>query len=678
MTDESAYRHWHLDTDGDDIAWLTLDKAESPVNVLSVEVIAELDRRLQELSGQALRGLVIRSAKGNGFIAGADIREFLTVRDVAEATELMRGCHTVLDRLEAFSYPTVALIHGFCLGGGLELALACRYRIAEDDPATRLGLPEVRLGIHPGFGGTVRLTRLIGPAQALQLMLTGRSVSARAARRLGVVDHAVPRRQLERAAREMILHPPPPHEPTRLQRLPGHVLLRPLVAAYLRRTVARRAPEKHYPAPYALIDLWRRYADDPRTMLAQEAHSVAELVTGPTAQNLIRVFFLQEKLKGLGKGSDFRARHVHVVGAGVMGGDIAAWCALRGLRVTLQDQSPERLAPAIGRAHALFRKRLRQPRLVNAAMDRLMPDVEGLGVARADVIVEAIFENADAKRDLYRSLEPRMKADALLATNTSSIPLEELEQALSRPGRLVGLHFFNPVAKMQLVEIVHGRDTDATMVAQATAFARQIDRLPLPVQSSPGFLVNRILMPYLLEAVLLESEGVPPEVIDRAAVDFGMPMGPIELADTVGLDICLSVAEILARSLDTTVPPRLRQLVEEGRLGRKSGRGFYTYKKGRPRKARVKHDEMPADLEDRLVLAMLNEAVACLREGVVENEDFLDGGIVFGTGFAPFRGGPMHYIRSEGAARLRARLETLARAHGERFTPDAGWDALES
>ncbi len=411
-------------------------------------------------------------------------------------------------------------------------------------------------------------------------------------------------------------------------------------------------------------------------MLAQEAHSVAELVTGSTAQNLIRVFFLQEKMKGLGKDSDFRAAHVHVVGAGVMGGDIAAWCALRGLQVTLQDQAPERLAPALKRAHALFSKRLREPRLVRAAMDRLMPDIQGLGVAKADVIVEAIFENAEAKRELYRGLEPRMKPEAVLATNTSSIPLEELEQALARPARLVGLHFFNPVAKMQLVEIVHGRDTDSAVVAQATRFARQIDRLPLPVKSSPGFLVNRILMPYLLEAVLLESEGVPAEVIDHAAVAFGMPMGPIELADTVGLDICLSVAEILSRSLDTTVPPRLRSLVEAGRLGRKSGEGFYTYKKGKPQKARLKHDEMPADLSDRLVLSMLNEAVACLREGVVENEDLLDGGIIFGTGFAPFRGGPIHYLRSEGAARLRARLEALAHAHGERFAPDEGWDSL--
>ncbi len=676
MSEETTFRHWHLEIDAEDIAWLTLDKADAPVNVLSVDVIAELDRRLQALSEAPVKGLVIRSAKPNGFIAGADIKEFLKVRDVGEATELMRGCHTVLDRLETFGYPTVALIHGFCLGGGLELALACRYRIAEDDPATRLGLPEVRLGIHPGFGGSVRLPRLIGPVQALSLMLSGRSVSARAARRLGMVDHAVPRRQLLRAAREVVRHPPVPRKPSRLQRLAGSAAARPLLAAYLRRSVARRAPEKHYPAPYALIRLWERHASDPRTMLAEEARSVAELVTGATAQNLIRVFFLQEKLKALGKESDFRAGHVHVVGAGVMGGDIAAWCALRGLQVTLQDQSPERLAPALGRAHDLFRKRLRQPRLVQAAMDRLMPDIEGRGVSRADVVVEAIFEDADAKRALYREIEPRMKSGALLATNTSSIPLEALEQSLSAPGRLVGLHFFNPVAKMQLVEIVHGRDTDPAVMAQATAFARQIDRLPLSVRSSPGFLVNRILMPYLLEAVLLESEGVAPELIDRAAVDFGMPMGPIELADTVGLDICLSVAEILAHSLDGTVPQRLRSLVEAGRLGRKSGQGFYTYKKGKPRKARVRHDGAPADLGDRLVLALLNEAVACLREGIVENEDLLDGGIVFGTGFAPFRGGPIHYIRSEGAANLRARLEALAHAHGERFTPDAGWEAL--
>jgi len=679
MTDDSSYQHWQIHHDDEGICWLSLDKAGATTNVLSVEVIAELDRRLATLAQEPVRGLVIQSAKERGFIAGADIREFLSIKTEDEAAEMMRGVHTVFARLESLSCPTVCLIHGFCLGGGMELALACRYRVAEDDPATRLGLPEVKLGIHPGFGGTLRLPRLIGHLPALQLMLSGRTLSARAARKIGLVDHAVPRRHLQRAARALILKPPAARRPGRWQVLPGHRLLRPLVAQYLRRSVARRVAEVHYPAPYALIEQWLKHVDDPGQMLAAEARSVARLVTGETAQNLIRVFFLQEKLKGLGSEGDFQARHVHVVGAGVMGGDIAAWCALRGLHVTLQDQSAERIAPAVKRAHALFVRRLRQPRLVQAAMDRLMPDVAGDGVPRADVVIEAIFENAEAKQALYQALEPRMKAEALLATNTSSIPLEELSQSLAEPERLVGLHFFNPVAKMQLVEVVSSPHTSADVVKCANRFSRQIDRFPLPVKSSPGFLVNRILMPYLLEAVLLESEGVAAELIDKMAVDFGMPMGPIELADAVGLDICLSVAEILSRELPgTEVPERLRTLVAEGRLGKKSGRGFYIYKKGRPDKAKVVNDSAaPTDLTDRLVLSMLNEAVACLREKVVSSADLLDAGVIFGTGFAPFRGGPLHYLKSTGVGLTRQRLDALAEAHGERFTPDAGWQALQ-
>ncbi len=677
MANNTDSRHWRAERDNEDIVWLHLDRADASVNALSVEVIAELDAELVALSENFPRGLVILSDKQNGFIAGADIKGFVALRDQEEATEFMRGCHTVLDRLESFTFPTVSLIHGFCLGGGMELALATRYRIAEDEPRTRLGLPEVMLGIHPGFGGTMRLPRLIGAPTALDMMLTGRSIGARAARKLGLVDYAVPHRQMYRAARQIIHNPPRPQRPGKLKRLIEHRFARPLVAKFLRHRVAKRVSSKHYPAPYALIDLWLRYADEPKKMLAEEARSVARLVIGDTAQNLIRVFFLQEQLKSQGRGSDFKAQSVHVVGAGVMGGDIAAWCTLQGLHVTLQDQSPERIAPAIKRAHELFRKRLKHPRLVQAAMDRLMPDVKGLGVTRADVIIEAIFENADAKQKLFHAIEPHMKPDALLATNTSSIPLETLCETLAEPARLVGLHFFNPVAKMQLVEIVRSIQTDANVTHKAAAFACQIGRLPLPVKSSAGFLVNRILMPYLLEAVVLESEGVRPEVIDKTAVEFGMPMGPIELADTVGLDICLSVAQILAEGTTATIPDRLHKLVEANHLGRKTGQGFYRYKKGKPVKGKLdKNIFSPADLTDRLILILLNEAVACVREGVVENDDLLDAGIVFGTGFAPFRGGPMRYIQDIGAGVLKDRLEALAKRHGDRFEPDAGWQRL--
>jgi 3-hydroxyacyl-CoA dehydrogenase/enoyl-CoA hydratase/3-hydroxybutyryl-CoA epimerase len=674
MTD---YRHFRSETDDEGIVWLTFDKAESGTNVFSPDVLEELDRALQTVAAEKPRGLVILSGKPNGFIAGADIKSFTGVKNRDDAMAFLRRGQEVFNRLAALGIPTVALIHGFCLGGGTEMALACRYRVMRDDPGTRIGLPEVRLGIHPGWGGSARLVPLVGAIKAMDLILTGRSIDGRSARRFGVVDHVAPERHLRAAARRLVMDQPQPHRPGLVDRLSNAALVRPLLGRVFRRQVGKRASKQHYPAPYAMIDIWQRHAGDPTRMLQAEAESLARLITGVTARNLIRVFFLMERLKSLGKDSSRRPAHVHVIGAGTMGGDIASWCALRGFNVTLQDQAPERIAPAIARARTLFRRKLKQPRKVQAAMDRLMPDHRGYGVSRADIVIEAIFEDAEVKRALYCDIEPRMKDDAILATNTSSIPLEELTDALARPGRLVGLHFFNPVAKMQLVEIVHGRETDSEVAGRAMAFTRQIDRLPLPVSSTPGFLVNRILMPYLMEAVLLESEGVPATLIDRAATDFGMPMGPVELADTVGLDICLHVAEILGAHFGVGVPERLQGLVSDGHLGRKSGRGFYRYKKGRPVKPKASAGSWNMeDISNRLVLRLLNEAVSCLREHVVDDAELLDAGMVFGTGFAPFRGGPMNHVDAVGAGELLRLLENEKHLRGERFTPDPGWETL--
>jgi 3-hydroxyacyl-CoA dehydrogenase / enoyl-CoA hydratase / 3-hydroxybutyryl-CoA epimerase len=669
-------KHWKLRRDEEGIAWLCFDKADASTNVLSREVMVELNDVLAELEKDLPKALVIHSGKKSGFVAGADIKEFTALEDADQAYEMVRAGQLVMDRIEALKCPSIAMMKGFALGGGLELALACRYRVLADDPKAVIGLPEVKLGIHPGFGGTVRSVRLAGPLKAMDMMLTGKNLRPKQARAMGLVDEVVPERHLERAARMLALKPPKPRQLPLQDRLMNAGPARAVLAGILEKQVAKKARREHYPAPYAIIELWKRYGDKPALMMEKEARSIASLFCTDTSRNLVRVFLLQDKLKALGGKARHAFRHVHVVGAGVMGGDIAAWCALRGMTVSLQDREPKFIAPVIKRARKLYEKKLREPRLVQAALDRLMPDVEGRGVAGADVVIEAIFEDAEAKKALFRSLEPRMKPDAVLATNTSSIRLEDLQEALEGPQRLLGLHFFNPVAMMPLVEVIHTADTPQAEIDRGIAFARRIDKLPLPCLSSPGFVVNRVLMPYMMEALLAGEDGVPMALIDEAAKRFGMPMGPVELADTVGLDVALHVARILGAAYGVPVPDRLVEMVEKKRLGRKTGRGFYDWKDGKPVKPDAKDAKPPADLEDRLILPMVNEAVAVWRDGVVSDLELLDAGVIFGTGFAPFRGGPIHYARSRGVAEVVEALHGLQERYGERFAADSGWQKL--
>jgi 3-hydroxyacyl-CoA dehydrogenase/enoyl-CoA hydratase/3-hydroxybutyryl-CoA epimerase len=666
---------WRMERDSDGIVWLTADKPGTSTNVLSSHVLRDLNGLLDRILVHPPRGIVVLSGKKSGFIAGADIKEFTGVTSAESGYRLIHTGQQVFDRLEALPCPTVAAIHGFALGGGLELALACRYRVAVGDERLALGLPEVQLGIHPGFGGTVRSVRLIGVRAAMEMMLTGKSVRADKALRLGLVDKLVPESELRAAARQLILESPPPRKP----KLTEQALSWPLVRAFVHRSligqVAQKARREHYPAPYAIVDLWARYGAHGPVAFEAEARSIAQLFTTPTARNLIRIFLLQDRLKALGGKTATPLTHVHVVGAGVMGGDIAAWSALRGLTVTLQDRELTLIEPALERARELFEKRLRDPAKIAAASGRLTADVSGDGAAQADVVIEAIFENLQAKRELYARLEPRMKPEAILATNTSSIVLESLAEGLARPERLVGLHFFNPVPQMPLVEIIHTAATDPAVVQTAIAFTRKLDKLPVPCRSAPGFIVNRVLMPYLHEAMHAAQQGVPINVIDEAAVSFGMPMGPIELADVVGLDVAAHVGEIVASELGRPAPnlTRLRDLIALGKLGRKSGAGFYLWKDGKPVKSTAAAEPAPRDLIDRLILVLVNECAACLREQIVEDADFIDAAVIFGTGFAPFRGGPLAYARSRGVAGVVERLEELASRYGVRFQPDSGW-----
>ncbi len=676
MFEGLRFNHWKTSQGDDGIVVLSLDRANSSVNAISRAVLNELEQIVERLAIEKPAGVIIHSAKPSGFAVGADIKAFVEYAKNDTVLENIEHGQRVYESLARLPCPTVAAVHGACMGGGTEMILACRQRIAADDEKTKIGLPEVMLGIHPGWGGTARLPRLIGATEALPIMLTGRALSAKRALAMGVVDRLCRPDELLAEAHHLLRRPQArPFAHRAKAWVTNTWLARQILAPVMIKQTTAKVRKEHYPAPFAMIDVWKRGGPSISQRLKLEARSVAKLAKTPTAQNLIRIFFLQERLKSQGAGVDAAIKHVHVVGAGVMGGDIAAWAAFRGFEVTLQDREMKFIQPALDRARQLYEKKLKTPEKIEQVTRRLRADVEGNGVASADLAIEAIYENSEAKRELYGKIEPQFQGDQILATNTSSIPLDELRPGLAAPQRFLGLHFFNPVAQMPLVEVVRHEQLDPAIEKRALAFCKAIGKLPVAVKGTPGFLVNRILMPYLLEAMRLYSEGVPGPVLDREAKKFGMPMGPIELADTVGLDVCASVGKELAPFLGLEVPPGLEDKMEVGKRGKKDGQGLYTWSDGKPQKPEVdKEYIMPPDLQERMILPMVNEAIACLADGVVDDADLLDAGVIFGTGFAPFRGGPIQYVRTEGADKLKQRLELLAKRYGDRFTPKQGWD----
>ncbi|MEJ2257860.1 MAG: 3-hydroxyacyl-CoA dehydrogenase NAD-binding domain-containing protein [Woeseiaceae bacterium] len=669
--------NWKLETDAAGIAWLCLDKADASANVLSSGVIEELNSILDELVANPPAGLVMYSGKPQSFIMGADINEFGDFDSAEQVAELGKLGQRVFLRIRDLPCPTVAVINGVCLGGGLEIAMMFDYRVGPESDSRIFGLPEVKLGLHPGFGGTVRAVQLCGVREGMQLMLTGNPIDAGKARRIGLIDRIAGDDEWRDVAKQLIATTPPQGTAPLLDRIMGLAPFRPLVRNMLIKQVASRARKEHYPAPYAMIDLWSQHGASSSTGYDAEAESFGRVMMTDTARNLIRVFFLQGKLKKQGNKTETKIEHVHVVGAGVMGGDIAAWCALRGHTVTLQDREQKYIDPALERAQKLFAKRVRDDKKRAATAEKLRADVSGDGAAQADLVIEAIFEDLEAKQDLYRDLQAKMKPGALLATNTSSIRLEELRTVLDAPRRFIGLHFFNPVAQLPLVEVIRCEDTEQDAMDIGFAFTKGIGKLPLECRSSPGFVVNRILAPYMGEAMALAHDGVALAGIDRAAEKFGMPMGPIELADSVGLDVARHVAAILTADSDREVPANdLAAKVEAGDLGRKTGQGYYRWEDGKAVKPPAGDAALPDDIEDRLILPMVNEAVACLAEEVVSDADLLDAGVIFGTGFAPFRGGPINYARERGVDDVVRALEALAARHGDRFSPHPGWSNL--
>ncbi|WEJ32963.1 3-hydroxyacyl-CoA dehydrogenase NAD-binding domain-containing protein [Devosia sp. SD17-2] len=643
-------KNWSFHTDLEKIGWLTIN-SPGPVNTLSREAIMELETlvaRFEDLgrSGE-LVGVVLLSGKDSGFIAGADVSEFDAMSDFSVLPEALRRTHALFARIENMKIPVVAGIHGFCLGGGLELALACHYRIAVNDDKTRIGFPEVNLGIFPGFGGTGRSIRQAGPVDAMQIMLTGRMLRAGAARGMNLVDKLVRHRDMLRwEGRKAVLAHKKSSPAPFAKAIMGKPLLRDYVANKMRAEVGKKVKRQHYPAPYALIELFEKHGDDWQAMIRGEIDAFVPLMGSPTATNLRRVFFLSESLKKQGKkGTKFS--RVHVIGAGVMGGDIAAWCAYRGMSVTLQDLDMARIQPALDRAKKLFQKRYKKKREVDTAMLRLTADPQGHGVARADVIIEAVVEKLEVKQSIFKGVEGKMKPGAIMATNTSSIELERIAEALQEPGRLIGLHFFNPVAQLPLVEVIRSTFNSDDAIAGGASFALAIGKSPVVVKSAPGFLVNRVLMPYMLGAVERVERGESKELLDAAAVAFGMPMGPIELMDTVGLDVGKSVATELGHAVPEG--SKFARLIEAGKLGRKTGEGFYKWEKGKAIKGDPPEHADLAALGKELVKPLVDMTEIVVAEGVVANADLADVGVIMGTGFAPFTGGPMR-ARADGRA----------------------------
>ena len=664
---------------GDKTCVLTFDRPDSPVNIFDAATLKELDAQLGSLGDAP--ALILASAKKSVFVAGADIHLFqkMSAEELARFVELGQG---VFNRLAALKIPTVAAIHGAAVGGGCEVALACDWRVASPDSVTKIGLPETKLGIIPAWGGSTRLPRLIGVPGALDIILGGKTVSAKHALKLGMIDDIAPRESLIRAAVQLAARGKHPRSLTHSAPVNAAVSA---VVAHKARTDVQRRTRGNYPALEKVLDviLHGSGARDEATSLARERAAVAELVNLETTRNLIRVFFLQEHAKKSSALVGAKIERAAVIGAGVMGVGIAQWLSTRGLRVVLRDVDATRVAAGMAGITKLFADGVRARALTEhearTAMDRITPAATEISLRGGDIVIEAAVEKMPVKKVIFQRLDELTRDDAILATNTSALSITELAAATRNPKRVVGIHFFNPVHKMQLVEVVVGEATAPEVAQRAVQFVQRIGKLPVVVRDRPGFLVNRILLPYLSEAGELFAAGVDPVAIDDAMLDFGMPMGPLRLTDEVGVDIAADVATTLAAAFPNRmrVPAILARMIEAGMLGKKSGSGFYRYASGgeptvNPTALALRPaGTTAADLGERLALLMVNEAAACLGESVAASAGDIDLAMVMGTGWAPFRGGPLRYADSLGAQSVFDTLSRLAETAGPHYAPCA-------
>lgn len=681
---------------------LVMDHPERKLNVLDEAALGSLEAVLPELeSARDARGLLLVSGKSGSFVAGADLEAIGAIIDPAVVLALIRRAHAAFSRFGALPYAKVAVIDGVCLGGGTELALCCDSRIASEEKRTQIGLPEVMLGLYPGFGGTTRLPGVVGYLNALDLILTGRSLDARRAQKIGLIARAVPAAWLMAAAEQLVTRVAARPAGARRDRWRARDLQSWLLGASpLGRALAFRQARAgviaktggHYPAPLAAIETLARCVGMPEAQaLEVEAQGVAPLIAGPVCKNLVRIFRLSEDAKRKPVVADATISaapidHLALAGAGVMGGGIAELASRHGIAVRLRDVRPESLQKGLQTVRAVMRERGERKRTPQREMDmqftRISPTLELTGLSQADVAIEAVIEDLDIKRRVFAELEVRMRPDALLATNTSSLSVDALSEGLQHPQRFVGFHFFNPVHKMPLVEVVRGARTSDVALVTAVALARRLGKTPVVVKDAPGFVVNRILMPYLCEALHLLEEGHTVAAIDRAMRRFGMPMGPFEVVDEVGLDVALKVAGVLSAAFPARMQPApvLEKLVAAGRLGRKNGRGFYRHA-GRERTVdrevrgllglgAERHGAADTMLTERMVLAMINEGARCVEEQVVSSADHVDLAMIFGAGFPPFRGGVLRHADTLGLPQVVQRLSALA-AQAPRFAPCA-------
>jgi len=628
-------KHFEIETDADGVVWLGIDVADKSVNVMAAEVMVEFAAITSALTANPPKGLVAYSKKERGFIFGADINEFADFANEGAVAAHIDGVLRSFQAIEDLPCTTVILVDGICVGGGLELALAFDYIIGIDHPSCQFGFPEINLGLLPGYGGSGRAYSRMGLKVALEMVLYGKPLKAGDALASGVVDHLVSDREGLRDAARLALS-------GQIERRSAAECADPtaLIAAERAKISARTRPE-NTPAPFAVLDHYSHKELNKTSIIKRETKVFSELMMTPASAGLRRVFQLNDQVKKLGRG-DPQTKHIHVVGAGVMGGDIAAVAAMSGFSVTLQDLSSEAIESALARAKTFYERRLKDPAKVATVVANLVADPQGVGLKEADLLIEAVAEVPDIKKQVFAAAEAVMKPGSIMATNTSAIPLEEIATALNDPSRLIGMHFFNPVPVLPLVEIIYTPASDPAFVQRAMFVAGAMKKQPIRCKSSPGFLVNRALLPYVFKAIDSVIEGANPDLIDEALVRFGMPMGPIELADQVGLDVCHDAGVVLG--ISDASRSRLKAMMTAGTIGRKSGSGFYEWDDKKAVRPRATYDGDEMDVVARDLLApLIAECRSAVAEGVVDSADMADAACLFGIGFPAYTGGPLFW-----------------------------------